>query len=599
MSDSAVTMGQPRVALLVPPRGATSASAGPGSTDLAAVGRGSRLGLVGAGFSAVANLAVALVVTRGFGRHDAGLFFSATAVFLVLEMLSRLGADTAVVYFIARLRALGDSHQIAAHLRVALKPVLVVSVGCAALLAVLAGWLARELLGGSNPLDLRVMAACLPFAVLYDICLAATRGFGTVVAATFLEKMIRPGLQLLLVTMVAITGGHFGLLAIAWAAPYVVVLPVAVVVLLRLIGQEHVGQQPVVTDIARPFWAFAVPRSVSGLAQALLQRLDIVIVAAMLGPAEAAVYAAATRFLVLGQLGNQAISAPVEPRLSGLLARGDINGARDVYRLSTAWLICVNWPIFLLTAIYAPTVMQAFGNGYHSGWTVAMWLCLCMLVATGVGLVDIVLIMAGRTRWNLFNTLVALVVNIAVDVILLPRIGLIGAAVGWGAAILLTNLLPLAQIHQLLRLDPFGRRVGAAAAVSAVSFAVVPGAVRLLAGGGVASLAVAAMVGLATYVLLMTRFRRLLQLDLLFGRLREARGGHPPGTDHYRDGPSADRCRHCSAASIDPPDATGGSSDRSQRPGDAPGALPRRFGTLRLHPPGTLDRRVARRVRGR
>ena len=71
------------------------------------------------------------------------------------------------------------------------------------------------------------------------------------------------------------------------------------------------------------------------------------IVAAILGPADAAVYAAATRFLVLGQLGNQAISAPVEPRLSGLLARRDIAGAQDVYRLSTAWLICVNWPIFL------------------------------------------------------------------------------------------------------------------------------------------------------------------------------------------------------------------------------------------------------------
>ncbi|HEX4015974.1 MAG TPA: oligosaccharide flippase family protein [Frankiaceae bacterium] len=508
----------------VPPRGDTSALSGPGSTDLAAVGRGSRLGLIGAGFSALANLALALVVTRGFGRHDAGLFFSVTAVFLVLEMLSRLGTDTASVYFIARLRALGEPHLINAHLRAAIKPVLAVTLACSAALAIFAGYLSRELLDGSSPLDLQVMAAFLPCAVAYDICLAATRGFGTVVAATVLEKLLRPGLQLVLLAVVAAVGSA-DQLAIAWALPYLIVLPMAVVVLVRLVRGENVPQRSADRDVFRPFWAFAAPRSVTGLAQALLQRLDIVIVAAILGPSEAAIYAAATRFLVLGQLGNQAISAPVEPRLSGLLARRDIAGSQDVYRLSTAWLICVNWPLFLVTAVYASTIMEAFGKGYHSGWTVAMLLCLCMLAATGVGLVDVVLVFAGRTTWNLFNTVTALAINIAIDVALLPHIGLIGAAVGWGGAILITNLLPLAQIHHLLGLHPFGKRVYTAVLVTVVSFGLVPGLTRLFLGDGFTSLVIAGLLGLCVYAALMHRFRGVLQLDLLLGRFMK----HSPG----------------------------------------------------------------------
>ncbi len=523
-------MSQPKVAgRPVPPRGDGPAASGPGSTDLAAVGRGSLLGLVGAAFSAIANFALALVVTRGFGRHDAGLFFSATAVFLVLEMLSRLGTDYGSVYFIARLRALGESHLIRAHLRVALRPVIAVAVVCAAVLAILAGWLSHELLSGSSPIDLQILAACLPFAVVYDICLAATRGFGTVKAATLLEKLVRPGLQVVLLALVAVAGKP-KLLAIAWALPYLVVLPAAVLVLGRLIKRENVQQERRPGgDIARTFWKFAAPRSISGLAQALLQRLDIVIVAGILGPADAAVYAAATRFLVLGQLGNQAISAPVEPRLSGLLARRDIAGAQDVYRMSTAWLICVNWPFFLMTAVYASTIMGAFGKGYHGGWSVAMLLCLCMVVAVGVGLVDVVLVFGGRTTWNLFNTVLALTVNIVVDVLLLPHIGIIGAAIGWGAAIIMTNLLPLAQIHHLLGLHPFGRRVYTAIGVAGISFAAVPGVVRLLLGTGLVSLVVAAVAGLAVYAVLLHRFRAVLQLDLLLGRLlRRSGGGRRP-----------------------------------------------------------------------
>ena len=163
-------------------RGSDNATAtGPGGADLAAVGRGSRLGLIGAAFSAVANLALALVVTRGFGRHDAGLFFSATAVFLVLEMLSRLGHRHGV-----RLlhRAAACARRFASDRRPPAGRAQA-GPGCGRdrprqLLAVFAGWLSRELLGGSSPIDLQVMAACLPFAVIYDICLAATRGFGTV-----------------------------------------------------------------------------------------------------------------------------------------------------------------------------------------------------------------------------------------------------------------------------------------------------------------------------------------------------------------------------------------------------------------------------------
>ena len=49
----------------------------------------------------------------------------------------------------------------------------------------------RELLGGTSSVDLQVLAACLPFTVVYDVCLAVTRGFGTVVAATLLENIYR------------------------------------------------------------------------------------------------------------------------------------------------------------------------------------------------------------------------------------------------------------------------------------------------------------------------------------------------------------------------------------------------------------------------
>src|SRR5262249_61094915 len=89
----------------------------------------------------------------------------------------------------------------------------------------------------------------------------------------------------------------------------------------------------------RGFWQFTTPRGIASLAKITLQRIDIVLVAIIMGPAAAAVYTAATRFLVVGQLGNMAISMAAQPRFTELFAIADRRSANVVYQVTTAWLV--------------------------------------------------------------------------------------------------------------------------------------------------------------------------------------------------------------------------------------------------------------------
>ena len=73
-----------------------------------------------------------------------------------------------------------------------------------------------------------------------------------------------------------------------------------------------------------------------------------------------------------------------------------------------------------------------------------------MLVATACGMVDVVLIMAGKATWNLANVLAAFVVMVGLDLWLIPQLGILGAAIGWSASILVGNLVPLIQVRHAL-----------------------------------------------------------------------------------------------------------------------------------------------------
>jgi O-antigen/teichoic acid export membrane protein len=246
-----------------------------------------------------------------------------------------------------------------------------------------------------------------------------------------------------------------------------------------------------------------------------VQRLDIVLVGVLRGPAEAAVYMAATRFLVAGQLGNAAISMAAQPRFTELFAVGDRRGANTVYQTTTAWLVVLTWPLYLLAMIYAPAVLAVFGHAYHAGTAVMLILGFAMLVATGCGLVDMVLTTTGRSTWSLANALLAVTVNVGVDLALIPRYGMTGAAIGWAAAIGVTNLVPLAQVAGVVRVHPFGRGTLASCGLAAICFGAIPLLVRIASGTRVLTDVPAVAAGCALYALGLWRLRADLHLSAM------------------------------------------------------------------------------------
>jgi O-antigen/teichoic acid export membrane protein len=146
-----------------------------------------------------------------------------------------------------------------------------------------------------------------------------------------------------------------------------------------------------------------------------------------------------------------------------------------------------------------------------------------MLVATGIGPVDVVLLMGGRSSWNLFNVAVALILNLVLGLILGPRIGIAGAAVGLAGAILFNNVGPLVEVRAFLKVHPFGPAFFPVAASAALCFGCVGAAARLALGESVPVLGGYLVLGSAGYIALLYAFRTRIELPLLWATLTRRR----------------------------------------------------------------------------
>ena len=495
--------------------------------------RGGLANMVGSALAGGTGVVVTWLVARALGTEQAGAFFAATAAFVLAGGLAKLGTQTGLVYWPARLRATGRDQLLGACLRTGLTPVLILSVLLAAVLWWQAPAVARLTAADSphviaeHTAGLRMLALFLPLQAMTDALLTATRGYKAMRPTVTLDRILRSVLQLAFVGAAFTLGASLPAVALAWAVPY---LPVTVLAALALRRLHRPGPAPSPDErraLRRDFWRFTGPRAVASVAQLALQRVDVLLVAALGGLAPAAVYAVAGRFVVLIQFANQGISQSVQPRLAEALATGDRATANHLYQIATGWLVLVTWPISLLVILFAPLYLRLFGENYTAGTPVVVVLACAMLVATGCGMVDMVLAMAGRTSWNLGNVLVALAVTITLDVLLIPRYGALGAAIGLACAMVVNNLLPLIQVGRSAGLHPFGPGTLAAGALAAGCFGVLPRAVTALAGTGPAGLALAAGLGVAAYAIGVRLLRRRLALHAFKPRRRPSGAGEP------------------------------------------------------------------------
>ncbi len=504
------------------------------------IARGSTLNLVGTVAVVAATLGLTVLVTREFSPAVAGAFFTATSLFLILESISGLGADTGLVYFIARLRSTGGSRQIGRMLRSAVVPVAIAASLAAVVLIVFAHPVASAMLAGGARGGtsvgavadaLRLLALALPFAALTDILLGATRGYRDMRPTVVIDRTGRSCLQLL-AALIAAASGAVVLLAPLWALAYVPAAAAAWLVLRRIrrrsASDGGAGHASIEQGAPTPrFWRFTAPRALAMGAQVIIQRLDIVLVGIMRGPVDAAIYTAATRFLVVCQFGNQAVGMASQPHFTRLFALRDRIGANAVYKATTAWVVLIIWPLCLLAIIYGPTILRVFGNSYSTGSLVMVILGGSMLLASACGNIDVLLISTGRSALSLANGLIALTVNVGIDLALIPHYGITGAAIGWAAALLAANVIPLLQISRLIHLHPFGKATFLACALSATSFGLVPVLIRVLLGGGAAALGVSVVGGAAVLAAGLWCWRDAFQLSLL-PRVRLPRGAFSP-----------------------------------------------------------------------
>lgn len=458
------------------------------SANVDRMARGGGLNLLGAVLQQGCLFAIVAFLAHSLGKEDVGRYAVCFGLFSLLALLAMAGFRAGLTRYTAMHLADNDPSRARGTLRLGLGVTTGASFLLGALLALLAPQVAGVMNDPSLEVGIRWVALALPAHAISEAALAATQGWRSQRAYTVIGRIFDPAARLVLTVLLVLLGtGYAGAVAAIAAAAWATAALALIALARRVRG---IPRAPAVYQI-REVFTFSMVSWVAALAATGLIWAGTLMLGALTDPGQVGVYNVATRLVGLAVFVLPPITATFSPHMAHLHHVGDRAEAARAFGNATRWSLLLSMPAFVMLIVFPGPLLQLFGPEFVDGAVVTIVLACGQLVAAAVGPSGVVLNMSGRVGLSLLDNGLILVANIALNFLLIPSMGILGAALAWSISLIVVNLVKVAQARWVVGIRADGAATGrialaglcAAAGALLVRRFVEDWFVQILAGG--------------------------------------------------------------------------------------------------------------------
>ena len=405
-------------------------------------------------FNAGMRFLISLALARMLGAAGFGAYSFALACVGVLGVPALLGLDGLIVREVAGYHAGTQWGLLNGLLRRANQVTLLASTGLA-LTAAGVAWALSPYLESPMVMAFWVGLIALPVFTQIRIKQAALLGLRHTVAGQAPEILVQPVLFLLMLGVIAATPGMVPKVPVI-VGLFVAAAAGALVVAAKLLQDtwpeaareaEPEYSTPAWIGSARTFFLTA-GMNVLGASLGVL----------MLGPMEGAeatgIYGIATAAAALIALPLTAINIPMAPAVAGIFTEGNKEELQRIATKAARGALVLSLPMALIYALFGHWILLLFGAEFTAGYTPLIILSIGQVVNAGMGSAGVLLQMTGHEREVAKGLAIALLFNVAANLILIPLWGAAGAAIGASGNMILWNILLTVWVRRKLGIRP-------------------------------------------------------------------------------------------------------------------------------------------------
>jgi stage V sporulation protein B len=397
-----------------------------------------------------------VIMTRVLTQDDFGSFTLAQSIVNISLIFVLVGMHRSLDRFIPFYKAAGEEGKIKSLLRL----IFVIAL-CSSLLVGLLLFAEADFIGSqifNNPTLttlLPIMALSIPLLAVLMIINYAFGGYKELRYNVYLKQLIEPGLKIGFALLLV----AYGLSIIDWTWLYIIALLITAAVGIVFLVNKILKPLADIKSIPikfREIISYSWPISISSVLIILVGQIDYLILGVYHPAADVGVYRIYIQIVVLLKMIQGSIARIYKPVISELIPDENYSEILNIYQRLSRWILSLTTLGLLVIILYGTPVISLFFTAAYTSQPLALSiLALGTFLNSLFGPEGMTLEAFGYTKLTLVNSLVMIIVNAGLDFILIPKYGIVGAAVGTSVSLAVGGLLGYLEIYFLNKMTPF------------------------------------------------------------------------------------------------------------------------------------------------
>ncbi len=485
--------------------------------DAAQIARGSAIVMAGGIGERALRMLTTWFLSGALGVVGFGLYAFATTVVGIIGALAPLGMDAGLTMFGARYRASSEKSRLRGTLLYGLGTVAISApvFSLATYGVVRLGWVLSD--RPEEAAALMIVSTAIALAAILSSAVAVLISAKDMVGQALSSQLAVPAATLggAAIAVLLNTGTHGVLIA------FVVAHGVGALIALRRVLRQDgslLANRTVPAEVnLSGLFAYALPQSFARILYRANLWVDILMLTALASLTDVGVYRVSVAIAMLGALPVMASTTMFGPVIAELVYTKQADRLNQLLGVVTRWLIVIAVPLYATVLLVPDVVLALFDDAYQPGAKALGVLMVGQAFYVACAPTGAILTNAGHSLLNLLNGLISVGLNIALNLLLIPDHGIMGAAFASATALSVWSVLRLTQVRILHKCWPFSWH-------GAMSVAVIAGSLGLLHWGlngqtilvRVSGVVLANLVGLGAF----WSFGRTAEDNLVIDRVR-------------------------------------------------------------------------------
>jgi O-antigen/teichoic acid export membrane protein len=376
-------------------------------------------------------------IAKFYGPKEQGSYTLAITILQLFAIFSQMGLDNRLIRITAANSSLSDHSIIKTTYLQSLRLTLISSVVWASIIWLAAPWIAGTFFSKPQLTDhIRIICfAFVPF-VFIGLNSAGFRGFKNMTGFLAFKGLLP------LIAALFLLGFYFfktGLGAVnAYAIATILVCIASFVGWFRFSKIKNQSFQPKLS--AAEMLKESMPMMLTGSIFFILGWTDNIILGIFKSEEDVGMYDMAFKLSTLSAVVLIAVNAIQAPTFAELYSKGEMKRLQGFIFSSTKLLFYTSFPVTIILCLFPQEILGIFGPGFKAASTALIILAIGNFVNSITGSIGILLQMSGRQKQYNRIIMIAAGGSVLLNFILIPKIGIMGAAISSSLAKIFQNI---------------------------------------------------------------------------------------------------------------------------------------------------------------